>query len=53
MNKQCVYPLIGLAWLLCCVYQFKNDNMFMFVASGILSLLFFLLAVYKKLYKNK
>lgn len=48
MNKKSIYPLISLAWLLCCAYQFKNDNMFMVVVSGILSLLFFLMAVYKK-----
>ncbi len=51
MNKQNIYPFVGLAWLICCIYQFKNDNIFMFVVSSIISVLFFLLAIYKRIHK--
>ena len=39
----------GIMWLLCCVYQLKNDNMFMVVVSAIISVLFFALALLKKI----
>ena len=47
MKKRNMYLFVGLAWLACCLYQLKNNNMFMVVASGIVSFLFFALFVYK------
>ncbi len=49
MGKQDLYLFVGLMWLLCCVYQLKNDNMFMVVVSAIISVLFFALALLKKI----
>lgn len=49
MNKQSVYSLAGLAWLMCCLYQLKNDNMFMVVFSAVISALCFGCALYKKI----
>jgi TRAP-type uncharacterized transport system fused permease subunit len=48
MKKQDVYLLVGLVWLLCCLYQLKNSNTFMVVVSAIISILFFTLAVFTK-----
>jgi hypothetical protein len=45
MSKKDIYPLIGFVWLLCCVYQLINDNMFMAVVSAIISVLLFVLAI--------
>ena len=52
MSKQKLYLLVGLTWLLCCVYQLKNGNMFMVVVSAIISVLLFALAIYNK-FKSK
>lgn len=52
MSRQNIYSLIGIAWLACCLYQLKNDNMFMFAASAVLSAIFFGMSVYKKI-RNK
>ncbi len=53
MSKQNIYLFVGLTWLLCCVYQLKNDNMFMVVISAIISALFFVLAIYYKFPKKE
>ena len=47
MKKQNVYLLAGIAWLACGIYQLKNHNMFMVIASAVISLLCFVLAFYK------
>ena len=53
MSRQNIYSLTGIAWLACCLYQLKNDNMFMFAASAVLSAIFFGMSVYKKIRNNK
>ena len=53
MEKQNIYLLVGLVWLICCVYQLKNENMFMVVISAIISVLFFSLAIYKRIKTKK
>ncbi len=52
MKKQNIYLFVGLAWLSCCIYQLKNSNRFMAVASTIVSFLCFALAIHKA-YVNK
>ncbi len=52
MSKQNIYLFVGLTWLLCCVYQLKNDNMFMVVISAIISVLFFVMAIFYKFKKR-
>lgn len=49
MSKQNIYLLIGITWLSCCAYQFKNGNMFMAVVSAVISVLLFALAIYNKI----
>ena len=51
MEKQDIYPLVGLVWMACCIYQIKNNNMFMIVVSAVISAMFFLLAAYR-IYKK-
>ncbi len=53
MSKQSLYMLVGLTWLLLCVYQLKNGNMFMVVFSGVISIILFALAIYYKLKSRK
>lgn len=44
MKKQVsIYWSIGAVWLACCMFQVKNDNMFMAVVSTILAVLFLVL----------
>ena len=53
MSKHYLYALVGLVWLMCCIYQLKNGNMFMVVVSGIISALCFAYALYKKIQHKK
>ena len=46
MKKQELYFFVGITWLLCSVWQFRNDHTFMFIVSAVLSALFFLAAIY-------
>ena len=49
MSKQSKFLFAGLTWMLCCVYQLKNGNMFMVVFSAIIAALLFGLAIYNKI----
>ena len=49
MRKQNIFLLIGITWMLCCVYQLKNGNKFMAVVSAVISVLLFALAIYNKI----
>lgn len=47
MKTQNKYLLVGVAWMACCIYQYKNNNMFMAAASAIISVLFLAMVIYK------
>ena len=49
MSKPKLYMFAGLTWLICCIYQLKNGNMFMVVFSAIIAVLLFGLAIYYKI----
>lgn len=53
MKNKNLYSLVGLTWLISGLYQLKNDNMFMFGISAVISAALFLLDAYNKFRKNK
>lgn len=52
MEKDNFNLFVGLVWLICGIYQFKNDNTFMVIMSAVISVIFFALGIYSKI-KNK
>ena len=52
MKMHSRFLIAGITWLILCIYQLKNNNMFMVILSAIVTIILFALAAYNK-FKDK